>query len=167
MVAFTTKIQKFIKQGEKTGWTYIEVSSRYAQKIKPDTKVSFRVKGLLDDFAIQKIALLPMGNGNFIMPLNAALRKGIRKKAGDLLNVKLEADERELVLSKDLIACLKDDPSAYTHFKTLTKGHQQYFSKWIESAKTASTKTKRILMAVNALAKQQGFPEMLRENKSR
>jgi uncharacterized protein YdeI (YjbR/CyaY-like superfamily) len=66
-----------------------------------------------------------------------------------------------------MIACLKDDPPAYSHFKTLTKGHQQYFSKWIESAKTSSTKAKRIVMAVTALAKQQGFPEMLRENKNR
>jgi hypothetical protein len=95
MVAFTAKIQKFIKQGEKTGWTYIEIHSRYAQKIKPDTKVSYRVKGLLDDFRIEKTALLPMGDGNFIMPLNATLRKGIGKKVGDTLQVKLEVDERE------------------------------------------------------------------------
>jgi hypothetical protein len=165
MITFSTTIQRFDKQGEKTGWTYIEISASQAQKLKPNTKVSFRVKGKIDDFEIEKIALLPMGNGKFIMPLNATLRKGIRKNHGDKLKVTLEVDEREIQLSRDLIKCLKDDPLAYDFFKALTKGHQQYFSKWIESAKTAQTKTKRIVMAVTALAQKQGFPEMIRANK--
>ncbi|HVF97457.1 MAG TPA: YdeI/OmpD-associated family protein, partial [Flavisolibacter sp.] len=50
-------------------------------------------------------------------------------------------------------------------FESLTKGHRLYFSKWIESAKTEPTKAKRIAMAVNALAKGWGYPEMMRANK--
>jgi hypothetical protein len=165
MISFTTLIHRFDKQGEKTGWTYIEISKTQAQKLKPNTKVSFRVKGKLDDFEIQKTALIPMGDGNFILPINATIRKGIKKKHGDKLKVTIEADESEIALSRDLITCLKDDPEAYTFFKSLTKGHQQYFSKWIESAKTVQTKTKRIVMAVIALAQKQGYPEMIRANK--
>jgi hypothetical protein len=165
MITFSTTIQRFDKKGEKTGWTYIEISASQAQKLKPNTKVSFRVKGKLDEFEIQKTALIPMGDGKFILPINATIRKGIKKKQGDKLKVALEADEREIALSRDLITCLKDDPQAYTFFKSLTKGHQQYFSKWIESAKTAQTKTKRIVMAVVALAQKQGYPEMIRANK--
>lgn len=165
MITFSTTIQRFDKKGEKTGWTFIEISASQAQKLKPNTKVSFRVKGKLDEFEIQKTALIPMGDGKFILPINATIRKGIKKKQGDKLKVALEADEREIALSHDLITCLKDDPQAYTFFKSLTKGHQQYFSKWIESAKTAQTKTKRIVMAVVALAQKQGYPEMIRANK--
>jgi hypothetical protein len=165
MITFSTTIQRFDKQGEKTGWTYIEISASQAQKLKPNTKVSFRVKGKLDDFEIEKTALIPMGDGKFILPINATIRKGISKKQGDKLKVALEADNREIALSRDLITCLKDDPQAYTFFKSLPKGHQQYFSKWIESAKTAQTKTKRIVMAVVALAQKQGYPEMMRANK--
>jgi uncharacterized protein YdeI (YjbR/CyaY-like superfamily) len=47
----------------------------------------------------------------------------------------------------------------------LSGSHQKYFSKWIESAKTAQTKTKRILMAVTALGQGKGYPEMIRMNK--
>lgn len=166
MLTFTTNIQKFDKKGEKTGWTYIEISASQAKKLKPGTKVSFRVKGTLDSLAIQKTALLPMGDGNFIMPLNAAMRKGIGKKHGDKIRVSLAADEREVQLSRDLINCLNDEPQALLFFKTLTKGHQQYFSKWIESAKTAHTKTKRLVMAVTALAHKQGYPEMIRAHKN-
>ncbi len=77
MIEFKVVIEKFSKQGEKTGWTYIEVSAEIAQKLKPGNKKTFRVKGYLDDFYFEGIALLPMGGGNFIMPLNASHRKKI------------------------------------------------------------------------------------------
>jgi len=64
------------------------------------------------------------------------------------------------------VACLNDEPKALAYFNTLPKGHQNYFSKWIEAAKTIETKTKRITMAVIALAKQMGYPEMIRANKA-
>jgi uncharacterized protein YdeI (YjbR/CyaY-like superfamily) len=105
-----------------------------------------------------------MGDGNFIMPLNAAMRKATGKKLGDTLRVSLEADESEFELSQDFLDCLKDDPPAYDFFQSLTGSHQKYFSKWIDSAKTAATKTKRIVMAVTALSKKQGYPEMIRAN---
>ena len=165
MIQFTTTIHKFAKQGEKTGWTYFELSASQAKKLKPDTKVSFRVKGTLDSFKIKQIALIPMGEGNFIMPLNAAMRKATGKKLGDKLNVSLEEDDSEFTFSKDFIACLQDDPVAYDFFQTLSGSHQKYFSKWIDSAKTSYTKTKRIVMAVTALSKKQGYPEMIRANK--
>lgn len=162
MVKFTTTILKFDKKGEKTGWTYIEISKRQAQQLKPDCKVSFRVKGTLDSYTIQKTAILPMGEGMFILPLNGAMRRAIGKKQGDTLKVSLEADDRKLVISHDLIICLKEDTEAMKFFKSLPNSHQQYFSKWIESAKTAHTKTKRIVMAITAFSKKQGFPEMIR-----
>jgi hypothetical protein len=165
MIQFMTTIHKFDKQGEKTGWTYIEISAQQAKKLKPGTKVSFRVKGTLDSFKIKQIALLPMGEGNFIMPLNAAMRRGIGKKLGDKLKVSLEADDSEFTLSKDFMDCLHDDPVAFDFFQTLSGSHQKYFSKWIDSAKTSLTKTKRIVMAVTALSKRQGYPEMIRANR--
>lgn len=167
MIQFMTTIYKFDKQGEKTGWTYIEINTAQAKKIKPDTKVSFRVKGTLDSFKIKQIALLPMGEGNFIMPLNAAMRKGIGKKLGDKLKVSLEEDVSEFTFSEDFMDCLSDDPAAHDFFQSLSGSHQKYFSKWIDSAKTTATKTKRIVMAVTALSQKQGYPEMIRANKGR
>jgi hypothetical protein len=166
MVTFSTRIQKFQKQGEKTGWTYIEISRAQAEKIKPGCRVSFRIKGSLDDFAIEKIALLPMGNGKFILPFNAAIRKGTGKKAGDSVTAKLQEDDRAIKPPAAFIKCLKDDGIAFDFFMTLPKGHQNYFSKWIDSAKTLETKTKRITMAVIALGSKQGFSEMMRASKT-
>ena len=167
MIQFTTTILKFEKRGEKTGWTYITIPADLAQQLMPGNKESFRVKGKLDEFAIESVALLPMGGGDFIMALNAAMRKGIKKKHGAMLHVKLEADKKPLRLSEDFVACLEDEPKALAFFNTLAKSHQNYFSKWIESAKTEETKTKRIALAVNALSKQWDFGTMLRDDKKK
>jgi hypothetical protein len=166
MLSFTTTIQRFDKKGEKTGWQYIEITAAQAKKIK-NVKVSFRVKGSIDSVAIQKTALLPMGEGHFILPMNNALRKALGKKAGDKVKINFELDERKLALSPDLLACLKADPEASAFFKTLPPSHQHYYSKWIESAKTAATKTRRIVISIEGFNKKLGYGEMMRAYKGR
>lgn len=162
MVTYTTTILQFAEQGEKTGWTYIQVPVDIAEKLKPGNKKSFRVKGKLDNHPIKKTALLPMGGGNFIMPLNAETRKAIGKRKGAMLKVQIEEDEAPLKISKELLDCLKDEPKALARFNKMPKSHQHYYSKWIESAKTESTKTKRIVMTINAMNKGMNYGEMLR-----
>jgi Domain of unknown function (DUF1905)/Bacteriocin-protection, YdeI or OmpD-Associated len=166
MISFSTIIQRFQKKGEKTGWSYIEISKRQAGELLPGNRVSFRIRGQLDHHEIEKAALLPMGDGKFILPMNGAIRKAIGKGEGDRILVKIELDKRPLTPSADFIKCLKDDARALSFFKSLPKSHQNYFSKWIESAKTISTKTKRITMALIALGSGLGYGEMMRANKS-
>lgn len=165
MISFTTSIKQFGQQGEKTGWTYIEIPVDLAQQLMPGNKKGFRVKGNLDNYKIKRIALIPMGGGLFIMPLNAAIRKGIHKKKGAMLNVQIQVDESPFKPNKDFLACLDDDPYAKIFFNSLPKSHRDYFSKWIDAAKTEPTKIKRIAIAVTALSRKMGFPEMLRSNK--
>jgi hypothetical protein len=166
MIKFNTTILRFDRKGEKTGWSYIEISAKQANQLKPGSKVSYRVKGKLDSLPVKQVALVPMGEGAFIIPFNASMRKGTGKKAGDKVTVMLEEDKAEFVMSPDFMACLEDEPAAIKFFKTLSGSHQRYFSKWIDSAKTDSTKAKRIAMAMNALSRNMGYPEMIRENKS-
>src|ERR1700733_3333465 len=92
MVQFNTLILQFADQGEKTGWSYIDIPADIAQQIKPGNKKSFRVKGMLDGLSVSGMALMPMGEGNFIMALKAEVRKKIRKEAGAMLNLVLEED---------------------------------------------------------------------------
>ena len=68
------------KKEKKRGWTYLPIPADIATKIKPNNKLSFRVKGFLDEIAINGIALLPMGEGEFILPVKAALRKALGKR---------------------------------------------------------------------------------------
>ena len=166
MVKFTTQIKQFGKQGEKTGWTYIDIPSKIAEQIKPGNRIGYRVKGKLDNWNFEGIALLPMGNGNFILTLNATVRKQIRKQKGAMLNVQLEEDTKPFQYNKDFMESLDYEPRAKEFFNSLSGSHRHYFSKWIDSAKTEQTKVKRIAMAVNALMRGWGYPEMMRAAKA-
>lgn len=165
MVQFTTTILQFAEQGDKTGWTYLLIPPDIAEQLKPGWKKSFRVKGKLDSHPIQSVALLPHGGGSFIMALNAAIRKGIRKGKGAQVKVQLQEDKKPLQLSPELLECLADEPRAMSFFQALAPSHQAYFSKWIDSAKTEATKTKRIAQTVNGLSRQLNFGEFLRSLK--
>jgi hypothetical protein len=164
-IVLTTTIHKFENNREKTGWTYIEIPPDLAAQLKPGNKKEFKVKGKLDAYVITRVSLLPMGDGTFIIPINAAMRKGIGKRQGAMVKLQLEEDKSEYVFNKDFIDCLQDEPAALQFFNTLTGYHQRYFSKWIDSAKTEPTKTKRIAMAVSALAKKWGYSEMIKNAK--
>jgi hypothetical protein len=163
MITYTTTILRFGEMGEKTGWMYIEIPGDIAEQINPGVKKNYRVKGKFDNYKIEKIAVLPMGEGTFIIPFNAQMRKATGKKNGAKLNVSLELDERTIPINPELLACLNDEPEALKYFKSLPKSHQGYFSKWIDSAKTDATKAKRIAESVNGLLKGQNFSDMLRE----
>lgn len=163
MVRYTTVIRKFGSMGEKTGWTYIEISAEQAEMLNAGVRTSYRVKGKLDDYRINQIAILPMGNGDFIMPLNATMRKSLGKRAGNSIQVAIQLDVSAFAFSEEFLACLADEPRALAFFESLPGSHQKYFSKWIDSAKTDDTKAKRITRAVNALARHMGYAEMIRE----
>lgn len=165
MVRFKATIQKFQKQGEKTGWTYISIPQKIAEQINPGVKKSYRVKGRLDAYVFDGISLLPMGEGDFIIPLKADIRKKLGKRAGETLMAELELQQKAYEIDADFLACLEDEPAAFNFFNTLPAGHRNYFSKWIESAKTEPTRAKRIAMAVNALARKWGYGEMIRAQK--
>lgn len=165
MIQFTATIKRFGKQGEKTGWTYIEVPEDLAQQLVPGNKKGFRVKGFLDKYRFERISLLPMGGGNFIMTLNAAIRKGIHKKAGAMLEVKMKVDDRPILPPSDLMLCLEDEPKALANFNKLAKSHQNYFTNWINEAKTEPTRTKRIAKTVNSLLNGMDFGETIRSLK--
>lgn len=167
MVQFTATIHKYEAKGEKTGWTYFELPASIIQQLKPGNKKEFKVKGKLDNLSIKRVSVLPIGGGTFIMPLNAAMRKSLGKKHGAMLKVQLTEDKSDFVFNSDFMDCLDDDPAAKIFFQTLTGSHQRYFSKWIDSAKTEPTKTKRITMAINALARKWGYSEMIRASQGK
>ena len=164
VIEFETIILQFAEQGEKTGWTYIEIPADIAQQMKPGNKKSFRVKGMLDGFAVTGMALMPMGGGNFIMALKAEVRKGIHKNTGAMLHVKLEEDKDfKIDIPEDLQECFDFEPEAVDFFFKLPKSHREYFIKWINEAKTAETRNKRIVNTVNAMLKKWPYNVMLRE----
>lgn len=170
MQSFTALLKRFDQNGEKTRWTYVDIPNEVSEVLKPGQKTSFRVSGRLDDYAIERVALIPMGRSSdsgcaFIMGINATMRRALRKEKGATIQVCIEADDSPAVLSADLMACLADDLAALAFFQTLAPGHQRYFSNWIEEAKTLDTRTKRLTQTVTGLSMGLGFGEMMRHFK--
>ena len=167
MIHFKATLKKFAEQGEKTGWTFIEVSAELSQQLKPNYRKSYRVKITLDSISFEGVAMIPMGEGTFIVAINMGMRKAIGKHKGDEVVVTIEIDEKGYQLNQDFVACLHDEPRALTYFNSLAKSHQVYFSKWIESAKTIETKSRRIANSLTYLSREQGYGEMIRDLKEK
>jgi len=168
MLSFTTTLKKFGEKGDKTRWTYIDIPVEITDALKPGQKTTFRVKGKLDNYPISLVALLRIGRseeseGGFMMPINAVMRRGLGKgEEGESIRVELDVDTDPLPQSADLLACLEDDPDAMKHFNSLSKSHQNYFSNWIEDAKTPETKANRIAQSLRGLSMGMSYGEMIR-----
>lgn len=162
MVAFTATIDRFGEHGDKTGWSYIRIPEETALQIKPAYRKAYKVKGFLDALAISGMSLLPMGEGDFMLTLKADIRKKLGKNQGATVSVKLEEDRSLRVIPAWLTECLDDDPQAAEYFYSLNNSHQDYFIKWIESAKTEATKTKRLAMSVTAFSRKMDYGQMIR-----
>lgn len=165
MISFTATLQKFASNGEKTGWTYILITEKIAATLKPGNKKSFRVKGTLDDFPIEAVALVPMGDGSFILAVNAAMRKGIKKQKGAPVEVRIMADDDPIKINSELMECLKDEPECAAYFNSLAASHRLYFSRWIDSAKTEPTRTRRLALTLDAFSKKWDYSQMIRAQK--
>ncbi|GAB2973871.1 hypothetical protein GCM10027049_05030 [Mucilaginibacter puniceus] len=163
MIQFNAMILQFGEMGEKTGWRYIEVSADIAQELLPGNKRSFRVKGKVDNYPISGFALMPMGEGKFIMPLKLEIRKAIHKESGAMVTISLEVHkDYKVEVPEDLQECFEFDPEAGAFFNSLAKSHRDYFIKWIESAKTNETRNKRIVNTVNAMLRKWDYGTMIR-----
>jgi len=163
MVIFEAEIERFAKMGEKTGWTFVFVPMAIADKIKPGCKKSYRVKGKLDDLDIAGMSMVPMGEGNFIIALKASLRKTLKKQEGARLKIKLEEDKDfKIEMPEDLELCLMEEPQLMDNFIKLPKSHQNYYINWLNTAKTETTRTKRLTQIVVAMDKQLSFGEMIK-----
>jgi hypothetical protein len=161
MVNINTVIEKFGKMGEKTGWTYVFIPFDVAEKLNKGVKKSYRVKGKIDAVAIKQLALIPMGDGDFIIPLKADLRKKLKKQKGEKVKLSIELDGSEFKFNSDFLECLKEEKTAEKFFRSLPPSHQKYYSKWIEEAKTIDTKSKRIAHSIEGFKMKMGFSEML------
>ncbi|WP_449436919.1 YdeI/OmpD-associated family protein [Pedobacter steynii] len=168
MVTFKAEIERFAEMGEKTGWTYVFIPLAIADMIKPGCRKSYRVKGHLDQVKIEGVSFVPMGEGNFIMALNAGIRKQLKKDLGGVLELSLEEDTTfKIEMPEDLELCLSDEPHLLKNFLKQPKSHQNWYINWLNSAKTEATRTKRIVKIVNAMDKDWDFGTMMRDGKPR
>lgn len=133
----------------KGGWTYLQVDRIPAEVRGPFNMV--RVKGSIDNYQLKKYHLMPMKGGNLFLPVNAAARKAINKKAGDHVEVILYIDNDPVEIPVDLLACLEDEPQAMNFFNKLSDTDKQHYIDWIYKAKKEETRVDRMAKTIERL----------------
>jgi hypothetical protein len=97
--------------------------------------------------------------GRSMIGVSAQNRASASVAAGDRVEVDLELDTepREVTLPDDLGEALSGEPEARRFFDGLSPSKKRWFAEWIEGAKKAETRQRRVAEAVT----------MLREGRSR
>jgi Domain of unknown function (DUF1905)/Bacteriocin-protection, YdeI or OmpD-Associated len=135
----------------KGGWTYAEIPEILQNKHNPFGWV--RVRGFIDDYEIKSYHLMPMGNGRLFLPVKAQIRKVIKKQEGDVVRVKLYADNAPPEIPEELKECLILESNAYEKFLNYSDNEQKSFIEWVYSAKTDKTKVERISKVIEMVLK--------------
>lgn len=169
MIAFETEIQKHGSHDDKSGWCYVEIPCELAKQLQPHGARSFRVRGTLDRLAIAGVALLPVGEGDFILPVNGTMRRQLGKAEGSRLALALELDaDFKIEMPADMEAVLQQQGDGlFDRIMALTPSHRGYFIKYVEEAKTDATRTKRLAMTVEAMELGLDYGAMIRLSQSR
>src|SRR5690606_8181662 len=134
-----------------------------------DYKQTFRVRGQIDGHPFNGLALMPKGEGDYYLAINATMRRVLGKGVGDPLLLHLEEDvDFKITMPEDLEICLlEEEGDLMDKFMALAMSHRNYFIKYITDAKTEPPRTKRIAMTVEAMVLGIDFGAMIRLDKSR
>lgn len=92
-------------------------------------------------------------SGTFMISLSAENRAKAGVAAGDEVDVELVLDTapRAVAVPSDLAKALKGDPEAKRFFESLSYSNQSWYVIWIEGAKKADTRERRVAKAVTML----------------
>ena len=115
-----------------------------------------KVKALIEGVPYRG-TLVRMGSENHILIILKGIREQVGKTFGDEIKVSVEADveERVATVPAELKRVFKSDKEAKSAFEKLSYSHQKEYVKWIEEAKKAETRARRVEQAIQLLKEKQ------------
>ena len=125
--------------------TYVEIPEI------PMAKAPFgmlKVRGRIDNYEFSNVHLMPLGNGNLVLVVKAAIKKIIKKEAPDAVHVILYEDTTPLIIPEDILLCMRYEDGVLEKLQTYTDGQKKAFIDWINSAKTKQTRVDRIAKTI-------------------
>ena len=113
------------------------------------TKARFPVRATFNDVAYRG-STMPTGDGRFCLGLTKAVRAEAGVSVGDPVRVTVELDteERTVDVPDDLSTALAAHPEAARRFEHLSYSHRKEYVEWIDSAKRAETRARRLEQTV-------------------
>ncbi len=111
-----------------------------------------KVKASIDGF-LYRGSLVKMGGDCHWLGITRELRKSTGKEPGDTVHVIIEEDteERLVEIPKDLLKLMQKEPGLIEHFNKLSFTHRKEYVRWIDEAKKADTRKRRLFKAIEML----------------
>jgi hypothetical protein len=140
-------LEKFPQKG---GWTYV---------LFPEIKKTNAYFGMMkvnvhiDGHELGQMTLMPFGNGKLFLPVNAKIRKLIKKENGQEVKVKLctQEAEEESFGEQVILDCLKEEPHAWENFKALSPEERQTMINDIIAIASEEKRVKKIVRLIERL----------------
>ncbi|MFY0687004.1 MAG: DUF1905 domain-containing protein [Cyclobacteriaceae bacterium] len=134
----------------KGGWTYAAIPEIAQNKNNPFGWVT--VSGSIDDHELDKVKLMPMGDGRLFLPVKAKIRRSIGKHAGDQVRIVLRVDITPQYITDEVIECLKLEPTAtLTAFYNMPEFNKKFWLDHIYQASSDEIKSERIIKLIDEL----------------
>ncbi|OUJ71949.1 YdeI/OmpD-associated family protein [Hymenobacter crusticola] len=115
------------------------------------TRGQLHVRGTIDGFPF-RLPLVPNGEGEHIMVVRKEIRNAIDKTWGTIVHVVMAPDieERSVLIPDDLAHAL-NKAGLNSAFDQLAYAHRKEYARWIERAKKAETRMKRLHEALELI----------------
>jgi hypothetical protein len=112
----------------------------------------FRVTGALNGVEFAS-STMSMGGGQVCLGLHKATRQAAGVEIGDLVEVRVERDDRprEVSVPAELAGALAADPAAGAAFERLSFSHRREYAEWVAGAKRAETRARRAAQTIERL----------------
>jgi hypothetical protein len=100
-----------------------------------------------------KSTLSPRGGGSYRLHIHSNIWRKLRIDAGATVEIMLllDTEPRDPVLPHDLAGGLADEPQALAIFNSLTPSFRRQIVRYVEQAKHATTRDKRIRLIVKRM----------------
>ena len=116
-------------------------------------KGQVKIKAMIDNKILYRGSLANMGYDCHVLGITHEVRRQINKTFGDIIDIKLEQDLEERVVSipDDVQTQLNKSKRASEFFESLSFTHRKEYMRWIESAKKEETRKKRIVEFIDKM----------------
>lgn len=148
---FSTQLMRPLVRGEQPSWAFLQLPRSISEKLPRRGRTS--VEGLLNGQPFQA-TLEPDGQLSHWLRVDQPLCEAAGAEPGDVVSLEVcpVEQEPEPNVPGDLAAALQAAPTALASWQATTTIARLDWIHWIESAKQAKTRAKRIADACDMLA---------------
>ena len=152
-VKFTAKIEQH--HGLDAGYIQFPYDVMKLYGVKGQVKVT----ALFDGRVVYRGSLVKMGYPFHILGITKEIRQKLGKSLGDNIKAEIEQDTeiRVVIVPEDVIVLLDENQKAKKFYESLSYTDQKEYIRWIESARQAVTRTRRIGIFMEKLGNRKKF----------